>query len=159
MKLTYRGTNYNYNPAVTDLADRTTQLRQHQSLERKALGTVLRYRGASYQVQPTTAIAKPATLPANVKLVYRGVAYDNQPATQPAAVSQAKQSTPSIDAQARALTANHHRQIKQREQAMLSRLATWAGLSTDQPLFWNHIGGGSHPSFRATYDRQGATLS
>lgn len=158
MKLTYRGTDYNYNPAVTNLADRTTQLRQHQTVERKALGTVLRYRGTTYQVQPTTATA-PATVPANVKLLYRGVAYNNQPMAQPLTAPQVNQPTPSIDAQARALTANHHRQIKQREQAMLSRLATWAGLSANQPLFWNHIGGGSHPSFRATYDRQGATLS
>lgn len=161
MKLMYRGIGYHYNPAVNFNKPKQT----------KALGAVLRYRGVAYQVQPATeaavteAVATPV-LPAQATLTYRGMTYQVKPIVQlqpvQAAQTQAQAvATPtlSIEAQARVLTVNHHRQIKRREQSMLSRLGQWVGLPVTDSLFWNHIGGESHPSFRATYDRSTATMS
>ena len=61
--------------------------------------------------------------------------------------------------QARALMMRHHHLIKNREQCMLSRAAAEIGMPAETAHYWNHIQGKPHPSFRATYDRSGASLS
>lgn len=61
--------------------------------------------------------------------------------------------------QARALMMRHHHAIKNRQQSMLTRAAAEVGLSSESPVFWNHIQGKPHPSFRDSYDRSHATLS
>jgi hypothetical protein len=54
---------------------------------------------------------------------------------------------------------NRHRSVKRRQQSMLSRLATEAGLPEEAAKYWNHIQGKVHPSFWATYGRSGASAS
>jgi hypothetical protein len=61
--------------------------------------------------------------------------------------------------QARALMMRHHQMIKNREQCMLSRATADMGIPGETAIFWNHIQGKPHPSFRATYDRSHAGLS
>ncbi|MGB3516819.1 MAG: hypothetical protein WBA43_10195, partial [Elainellaceae cyanobacterium] len=65
-----------------------------------------------------------------------------------------------VQDRARALMMGHHRTIKQRQQAMLTRLDAEVGVPvTEAAKYWNHVQGKVHPSFRASYDRSGAALS
>jgi hypothetical protein len=61
--------------------------------------------------------------------------------------------------QARALMVRHHQIIKNRQQSMLARSAAEVGMPSESAHFWNHIQGKPHPSFSASYDRSGASLS
>lgn len=61
--------------------------------------------------------------------------------------------------EARWLMMNHHQTIKQRQQSMLGRLAADIHMAAAPTLYWNHIQGKVHPSFRATYDRSTAAMS
>ena len=61
--------------------------------------------------------------------------------------------------QARALMMRHQQKIRNREQSMLSRAAAEIGMDLDASKYNNHIQGKIYPSFRATYDRSGATMS
>lgn len=61
--------------------------------------------------------------------------------------------------QARALLHRHHHMVKQRQQAMLSRLTAEVGLPTEAANYWNHIQGKPHPTFSADYDRSHASMS
>lgn len=63
----------------------------------------------------------------------------------------------STQEQARALMMRHHHIIKNRQQSMLNRAAAEVGLEGAD--YWNQIQGKVHPSFRASYDRSGATMS
>ena len=66
----------------------------------------------------------------------------------------------STQEQARALMMRHHHLIKNRQQSMLGRAAAEVGMDIDDATeHWNHIQGKPHPSFRASYDRSGASLS
>ena len=66
----------------------------------------------------------------------------------------------STQEQARALMMRHHHLIKNRQQSMLGRAAAEVGLPPEEASeYWNHIQGKAHPSFRASYDRSGASLS
>lgn len=65
----------------------------------------------------------------------------------------------STQEQARALMMHHNHLIKNRQQSMLGRAAAEVGLEVDSAEYQNHIQGKVHPSFRATYDRSGASLS
>lgn len=65
----------------------------------------------------------------------------------------------STQEQARALMMRHHHLIKNRQQSMLNRTAAEIGAGLDTTEYWNHIQGKLHPSFRASYDRSGASLS
>lgn len=65
----------------------------------------------------------------------------------------------STQEQARVLMMKHHRQIKNREQSMLGRIAAEVGIEIDKVDYWNHIQGKPHPSFRKTYDRSHVALS
>ncbi|MBD2104412.1 hypothetical protein [Leptolyngbya sp. FACHB-261] len=64
-----------------------------------------------------------------------------------------------VQDQARSLMTRHHTAIKHRQQSLLGRSAIEVGLPVEAAQYWNHIQGKPHPSFRATYDRSGATMS
>jgi hypothetical protein len=154
MKLTYRGVSYDYNPPQVEFSNSNT---------------VGKYRGLDVRFRNPVKV--PVQQP-TLDLVYRGVAYttnpDNvattpisAPVTAPAAeVSPVQSVVRSLEEKARTLMMNHHRNIKHRQQAMLSRLDAEVGLTArDASEYWNHIQGKVHPSFRATYDRSHAALS
>ncbi len=150
MKLTYRGVSYDYTPPTveTNVTDDVGKFR----------GVDIRFRtGKKDPVQQPT-----------LDLVYRGVAYQTgtpevapvveaAPAVAPAAP--AAVAAFSTEDKARISMMNRHRSVKQRQQSMLTRLATEAGLPEDAAKYWNHIQGKVHPSFWATYSRGGAAAS
>ncbi|MFQ4135635.1 DUF4278 domain-containing protein [Nodosilinea sp. PGN35] len=150
MKLTYRGVSYDYTPPAveTNLTDEVGKFR----------GVDIRFRtGKKAPVQQPT-----------LDLVYRGVTYQTgTPAVAPAveAAPAAAPVAPAVAApfstedRARIRMVNQHRSVKQRQQSMLTRLATEAGLPEDAAKYWNHIQGKVHPSFWATYSRSGAAAS
>jgi hypothetical protein len=146
MKLTYRGVEHNYNPP---------------QINTKPGQLAGRYRGLDWRFcDPTKAYVQQPTL----DLIYRGVTYQNGTTTeaQPVAVP-----TPVVDRElnrsrdlSRDLIVGHQRAIKNRQQAMLTRLAAEVGLTAREAgSYWNRIQGKIHPSFRETYDRSSAALS
>ncbi|MFQ3634783.1 MAG: DUF4278 domain-containing protein [Cyanobacteriota bacterium] len=134
MKLTYRGVTYNYNPQPLNLNN------SHPTT------TELKFRGNLYQTnQPTKQ-----------PVVSNAAAIATAPAAQPATTV----STVSIDERARELMMNHHKTVKRRQQAMLTRLAASVGLdagTTSQ--YWGHIQGKVQPGFWESYDRSHASIS
>ncbi len=133
MKLTYRGVTYNYNPQPLNLNN------SHPTT------TELKFRGNQYRTnQPTdqpsvNATAAPVTVAA--------------PAPQPVA-------TVSIEEKARELMMNHHKMVKRRQQAMLTRLAANVGLDAETTSrYWGHIQGKVQPGFWDSYDRSHASVS
>jgi hypothetical protein len=151
MKLTYRGVAYDYNPPQV-------------AMEKGELAG--RYRGLDWRFcNPTKVLVQQPTL----DMVYRGVALNPGVAAQGVGMAQGAgmaqgvgvmvPPVPSLD-RARNLIVNHQRSIKNRQQAMLTRLAAEVGLTArDAGSYWNRIQGKIHPSFRATYDRSPAALS
>ena len=151
MKLTYRGVSYDYNPPTTTL---------------KTVDEVGKFRGVDIRFRTVTKAPVQQT---NLDLMYRGVAYstgataDVAPVAPVAAVA-APVAAPvaaalSTEDRARLMMVNRHRTVKQRQQSMLARLATEAGLPAEAAHYWNHIQGKVHPSFWATYGRSGASAS
>jgi hypothetical protein len=153
MKITYRGVSYEYNPPAVEYGD--------LSQSGKYRGLDIRFRNPK----------KVPVLQPTLDLLYRGVAYTANPveeteaieSTEPvASATPATASGPasSIQDRARVLMMNHHRKVKQRQQAMLSRLDDRVGLSNNEATrYWNHIQGKVHPSFADSYDRSHAALS
>ncbi|NJO77217.1 MAG: DUF4278 domain-containing protein [Cyanobacteria bacterium RM1_2_2] len=138
MKLTYRGVSYEYNPPKVEYGDRTQ---------------VGKYRGVDIRFRN---LPKAPVLQPTLDLIYRGAAYT----THPTAVEPAAKAPSSIKEQARQLMMSHHRNVKRRQQTMLSRLDSQVGLpASDATHFWNHIRGEVHPSFGDSYDRSQATMS
>lgn len=139
MKLTYRGVSYDYNPPTVEYGDRTQ---------------VGKYRGVDVRFRN---IKKAPVLQPTLDLIYRGVAYTANPTESPASVAAP---APSVKEQARWLMMSHHKNVKRRQQAMLTRLDAKVGLPASEAThFWNHIRGEAHPSFGASYDRSQATMS
>ncbi|MEY3297583.1 MAG: hypothetical protein RLZZ597_843 [Cyanobacteriota bacterium] len=149
MKLTYRGVSYEYTPPTTSM---------------KAVDEVGKFRGVDIRFRTVTKA--PVQQP-TLDLMYRGVAYNTgapvvatpvvAPVTVPVAAPVA--TVISTEDKARMMMLNRHRSVKQRQQSMLARLATEAGLPADAARYWNHIQGKVHPSFWATYGRSGAAAS
>ena len=81
------------------------------------------------------------------------------PVTVPEAAPAAPAVALSAEDRARVAMLNRHRSVKRRQQSMLTRLATEAGLPEEAAKYWNHIQGKVHPSFWATYGRSGAAAS
>ncbi|MBF2089100.1 MAG: DUF4278 domain-containing protein [Synechococcales cyanobacterium K44_A2020_017] len=159
MKLTYRGTTYNYTPPAVELGDSTS------------VGT---YRGVDIRFRnPKKVFVQQTTL----DLKYRNAAYTSTQPVMDAAIAPEIEATPvaqvmaavaepvkaavlDVQDRARALMMGHHRTIKQRQQAMLTRLDAEVGVPVAEAAkYWNHVQGKVHPSFRASYDRSGAALS
>lgn len=152
MKLTYRGVSYDYNPPTVEFS---------------SSNTVGKYRGLDVRFRNPIKIP---VLQPTLDLVYRGVAYTTNPKPQvesapvaaPVATVEApKAASPlNLEDKARSMMIGHHRSVKRRQQAMLSRLDAEVGLQArDAETYWNHIQGKIHPSFWATYDRSHAALS
>jgi hypothetical protein len=145
MKLTYRGVSYEYNPPTVEL---------------QAVDEVGKFRGVDIRFR---TVKKAPVQQATLDLVYRGVAYSTAPVAAPAAAPVAAvapvAATFSTEDKARMMMLNRHRSVKQRQQSMLTRLATEAGLPTQAAQYWNHIQGKVHPSFWATYSRSGSAAS
>lgn len=149
MKLTYRGVQYDYNPPAVAL--------NHTAEVGKYRGVDIRFR---------TIKSNPVQQP-TLDLVYRGAAYRTgaiavaaAPVVNAAApVADAPAALADLELKARTLLMGHNRNVKQRQQAMLTRLAGDVGLEADVTQYWNRIQGKVHPSFRATYDRSGAAAS
>lgn len=167
MKLSYRGVNYDFNPS--SLQARGAKHRLAEVSKGRALGAILTYRGATYAIEPPTQAA-PAKVgaPVGTVLTYRGQSYTVQPTVQnvavpavvqPATVASAKVPALSIQDQARALTMNHHRAMKKRQQVMLVRSAAEVGMSSTATSHWERLQETFNPAFQATYDRSHVALS
>ncbi|MEM6716184.1 MAG: DUF4278 domain-containing protein [Cyanobacteria bacterium P01_F01_bin.56] len=147
MKLTYRGVQYDYNPPAVAM---------NRSAE------VGKYRGVDIRFR--TVKSNPVQQP-TLDLVYRGVAYHTGAAeATPVAnaavpVADAPAALADLELKARTLLMGHNRNVKRRQQAMLTRLAADVGLEADVTQSWNRIQGKVHPSFWATYDRGGSAAS
>lgn len=144
MKLTYRGVSYEYNPPKVEYGDRTQ---------------VGKYRGVDIRFRNVTKV--PVQQP-TLDIIYRGAAYTTSSAENPTEVQTETQAAPSptVKEQARLLMMNHHKNVKRRQQTMLSRLDARVGVpTTEASRFWNHIRGEAHPSFNADYDRSHAAMS
>lgn len=151
MQLTYRGVKYDYNPPT---------------VESTTTDEVGKFRGVDIRFR--TVKKNPVQQP-TLDLMYRGVAYRSGEAAVEAApaiapvpvvVEKVVPAAPiGAEDRARMMMLNRHRTVKQRQQSMLARLATEAGLPADAAKYWNHIQGKVHPSFWATYGRSGAAVS
>lgn len=147
MQLTYRGVKYDYTPPV---------------VETKTTDEVGKFRGVDIRFRTVTRA--PVQQP-TLDLVYRGVPYTTgaaAPAIEPTPVvvpEAAPVAAISTEDRARVAMLNRHRSVKRRQQSMLARLATEAGLPEEAARYWNHIQGKVHPSFWATYGRSGASAS
>lgn len=146
MKLTYRGVSYEYTPPQVEPS--------HQDAVGKYRGVDIRFRN------PVKLPVQQPTL----DLIYRGVNYttgseaNTTPVSAPAIAPAPVQL--SLEDQARSMMLNRHRRVKQRQQAMLSRLDAEVGIEPAAAThYWNHIQGKVHPSFWATYDRHQAAFS
>lgn len=117
MQLTYRGVNYETNSAT---------------VQTSVPATDLKYRGASYRLNQA---ARTESLEAILK--YRGAIYGDSKQAKRAAIAAPAPQASSVQAQARLLTMNHQRLIKNREQSMLSRAAAQVGVDTTN--YWNHV--------------------
>ncbi|QQE65937.1 hypothetical protein GFS31_26290 [Leptolyngbya sp. BL0902] len=147
MKLTYRGVSYEYTPPTVAL---------------KAVDESGKFRGVDIRFR---TITKAPVQQPTLDLMYRGVAYstgstvDVAPVTAPVVAPVPVAAAVNTEDKARLMMLNRHRTVKRRQQSMLTRLATEAGLPTDAARYWNHIQGKVHPSFWATYGRSGASAS
>lgn len=131
MKLTYRGVTYNYNPQPLNLNN------SHPTT------TELKFRGNEYQTNLPVVTETPAEVPAVAAA----------PVAQPV-------TTVSIEERARELMMSHHKMVKRRQQAMLTRLAASVGLDAETTnQYWGHIQGKVQPGFWESYDRSHASIS
>ena len=140
MQLNYRGISYDYTPPAVE----------NQRGEFSG-----RYRGLDWKF---CNAPKRYTQQASLDLVYRGVAHNTAglEVTEP---TQVPVISPLVD-RTRELMMKHQRSIKNRQQSMLTRLASEVGLpAQDANAYWNRIQGKIHPSFRLTYDRSAASMS
>ncbi|MBE7381779.1 MAG: DUF4278 domain-containing protein [Leptolyngbya sp. SIO1E4] len=150
MKLAYRGVQYDYTPPAVEMSSSSD---------------IGKYRGVDIRFR---TVKKNSVQQPTLDLVYRGVSYHTGEAA-PQAASAHRPSTPTVadvpaaladlEFKARMMLTGHHRNVKRRQQTMLTRLAADVGLAADAPQHWNHIQGKVHPSFWATYDRSHAASS
>ena len=61
--------------------------------------------------------------------------------------------------QARALMIRHHQMIKNRQQTMLNRTLSEAGMPSEVAESWNNIQGKPYSASQVSYDRSRAALS
>ncbi len=157
MKLSYRGVNYDFNPS--SLQYRGAKYRLAEAAKARSLGAILTYRGAAYAIEPNTQNASATASVSPAVLTYRGVSYTVQPTVQPALVPQtasvpvassvatAKAPARSLQAQARALTMDHHRAMKKRQQVMLVRSAAEIGMTAAAVSHWERMQETFNPAF------------
>jgi len=150
MKLTYRGVQYDYTPPVVEM-NNTAEAGKYRGVDIRFRSTKkhpvqqptldLIYRGAAYRTGATVADAAPV-------------------ATTVAPIADAPAALADLELKARTLLMGHNRNVKRRQQAMLTRLASDVGFAEGEVgNYWNRIQGKVHPSFWATYDRGGSSAS
>jgi hypothetical protein len=127
----------------------------------------LTYRGTAYETNTPVVGLNNSNL-SDAELKYRGNSYaTNQPVlaqhVETAAPLTETVSVPvaaAFNDRARLLMMNHHRQVKRRQQAMLTRVATSIGMDAMEATgYWGHIQGKVQPSFWNTYDRSRSASS
>jgi len=152
MELRYRGITYEYNPPAVEMG------------EVQVGGT---YRGLEWRFRN---LKKAPVMQTNVDLKYRGVAYHvGSEAKAPEAVPETAPVSPvvaavasvaeSVTEKARALMISRDRNVKNRQQAMLGRLAAEVGLTADPDQYWSRIQGKIQPTFRVNYDHHVGSYS
>ncbi|MGI0485254.1 DUF4278 domain-containing protein [Pantanalinema rosaneae CENA516] len=145
MKLSYRGISYEVNPATasvkppvpaSDLKYRGASYRLGEVAKAESQNAILTYRGMSYS--PEAANMTAAVAPKAVDLKYRGTSYrlgevakaESQNAIltyrgmdsqQPAVEAVVDAPVMSMQDQARVLTMNHFRALKNRQQTVFNR--------------------------------------
>ncbi len=139
MKLTYRGTAYEYEPVVVDL-------------KTGEIGGV--YRSQSWQ---NHNLVNPPVLLPKTNLTYRGVNYSTQGSVTAEELEAERSNNLSTEAKARSLMMNRTQDIKKRQRVMLTRLASEIGLDAQE--HWTHIQGQVQPTFRVNYNRYGTAMS
>jgi len=107
MRLTYRGVSYEYNPTVVETTTTTVGGK---------------YRGLDWRFRN---LKKPPVIQPINNLTYRGVTYNKQGTTVPTTVEKPQVST---QEKARYLMIYHNKNLKNRQQVMLSRAASEIGL-------------------------------
>jgi len=160
MKLFYRGLAYNYNlPTMTVVESNvgykvrglTCWLRNARQMPVQLPTLNLFYRGVAYQTGDA-AVKSDVSAPAVTQPTV------TQPTVaQPTDLIAATQE--SVESMARALMMSHHRSVKTRQQALLSRSAAEIGVQVGNAANWDRIQGKIHPSFWADYDSSYAALS
>ena len=146
MKLTYRGVEYDYKPVVVE----TTSSFANGRIAGKYRGLDWRFRNAN----------KNLTLLPTKNLTYRGIAYNKgEVISNNIGKTNPPKDIPlfSTEEKARFLMFSRTKDIKKRQQVMLSRSASSLGLNIDN--YWNHIQGKVHSAFRNNYDRLGVAMS
>ncbi|MBD2460036.1 DUF4278 domain-containing protein [Oscillatoria sp. FACHB-1407] len=146
MKLTYRGISYDYNPPQAQVGE-VVAAGQYR-------GSGVRFRKAQKQLSQQPSL----------DLKYRGVAYTTgapEPILAPVVVEPvAASAIASVDDRLRSLVINHHRNVKQREQVMLSRVAVQVGLPSQYAYqYWNPIQGKINTAVAGTYSRSHVAFS
>lgn len=147
MKLCYRGVSYEYTPPTVKVTSgevvgkyRGLEVRSRhlQTMPLDQPSFELQYRGLSYTTGSTVVADRPTEVPTS------------EPISIPVAV---------LSDKARTMMVKQGRDIKKRQQAMLSRLATEVGLSSNVSGYWNRIQGKIHPTFRMSYHRSHVSFS
>jgi hypothetical protein len=152
MKLTYRGTTYDYTPP---------------QVEMEPSAIVGKYRGLEWRFRNPKRVP---VLESNLDLMYRGVPYHSEtPAIAPVAdvtvspsVVEPVTTTPigvSVQNMARSLMLQHHRWIKNRQQSLLARSATEVGMDIDAAHYWSTIQGKPTAESGLSYDRSSVAMS
>ena len=156
MKLKYRGIPYKYDPITVRFGGYFGEGKYRGVPAKYAIFTAdvpspefeLMYRGMTYHIGQPEITTSPSQGSVDVP----------ETATAPEIPAAVKPLT--MNERLRRLMMNHHRKVKQRQQAMLSRSDARVGLPTGEASrFWNHIQGKVHPSFGESYDRSSAALS
>lgn len=146
MKLSYRGTSYEYNPVNTVNTESPKPL------------VDLKYRGASYRRNQAAGVQRLSAL-----FKYRGVAYNQHSSVEPPSETTSTTPVPqvalSVEEKARLLNLNHNREIRNRHRVMLARLAAEVGVSGSVAEQWDDSSSAWDSSTWAGYDRSHVALS
>lgn len=147
MKLCYRGVSYEYTPPTVKVTSgevvgkyRGLEVRSRhlQTMPMEQASFELQYRGVAYTTGSTVVASRPTEVPSSEPIGIPVLALSDK---------------------ARTMMVKQGRDIKKRQQAMLSRLATEVGLNANVSDYWNRIQGKIHPTFRMNYHRNHVSLS
>jgi hypothetical protein len=121
MKLTYRGVSYEYNPIVVETTTGET--------------------GGKYRSQDWRFrnLKKPPILVPRFNLTYRGVTYNKPGTTIPETAVPETIPAMSVADQARTLMMENTKNLKKRQQSLLSRAAEDIGVTDDVSKHWHGV--------------------
>lgn len=168
MQLTYRGTNYEYKPnPVPEFGPvLATGIYRGASVSFRALAeipkqlrSVLKWRGALYNSSNSDAGSIQPTAQATASEVPATVAIEsNNDMPSPPETETAKPRVSFLE-RTRALFIRHHQKIRQREQAMLTRLDEEVGLTAADAANYRSQIQGKVPHNFSGYDRSDKAMS